>query len=98
MGLWISFNTRNAAFEDNGHATETGTILRAIAEKIEAGDFAGPVRDGNGNTIGSYLLDDDTTDVEAFREHEGGDYADRDDMSDAEDTGTDRPDTLDGEW
>jgi hypothetical protein len=59
MAFWTSFNTRNAAFEDEGHATETARILRDIADRIEDGDFAGPVRDVNGNTIGSYLLDDE---------------------------------------
>jgi hypothetical protein len=51
----LEIETSNAAFED-GAATETARILRAVAKRIEQGDLAGEAWDSNGNRVGTYEL------------------------------------------
>lgn len=49
----------NAAFEDEGTATELARILRDVARRIESGEDCGSfvnVRDINGNVVGSFAL------------------------------------------
>lgn len=56
MQLTISFNCENDAFQDGQHDLETARILRDVANDIEVGCYyegTTPVRDINGNTIGS---------------------------------------------
>lgn len=56
MTLKIQFETDNAAFDGDNHATETALILHDIAEDIASGATMGTVRDANGNRIGTYKL------------------------------------------
>lgn len=55
MAFSLTFETENTAF-DGAEATETCRILRYVAEWLEEGTLAGPVRDCNGNTVGAYAL------------------------------------------
>jgi hypothetical protein len=48
----LSFETDNAAFEDNGEAWETARILRDAADKVREGDLNFSLRDMNGNCVG----------------------------------------------
>lgn len=55
----MRFDCENAAFEDEGIATEIGRILRDIAERIERGEATGlyqNVKDINGNVVGTFRL------------------------------------------
>ena len=57
--LTISCDTTNAAFEGDALRTESARILRALADRIEAGeDFRdhATVRDVNGNRVGTVRL------------------------------------------
>jgi hypothetical protein len=61
--LTIRFTTDSAAFTDGAEPCvclpcESARILRDIARKIELGQYHGKIRDGNGNTIGTYHLDE----------------------------------------
>lgn len=49
----ITFETSNAAFEEDKRG-ECARIIRAIADKLEAGEYTGNVRDVNGNKIGTW--------------------------------------------
>lgn len=51
----LTFETDNAAFIDDG--SEIPRILRAIADKVESGQWRGIVQDVNGNTIGEYSFE-----------------------------------------
>lgn len=70
MHLKISFGMDNAAFENPG--AEAARIVREIADKLEGFTFSKPnagviypVRDINGNRIGSYSYErDDESDDE----------------------------------
>lgn len=71
MQLKISFGMDNAAFEMPG--PEAARIVREIADKLEGFTFSKPnagviypIRDVNGNRIGSYSYerDDDETEGE----------------------------------
>jgi hypothetical protein len=48
----ITFETDNAAFEDNGVAWEAARIFSDAAEKARDGNFSYRVRDINGNVVG----------------------------------------------
>lgn len=54
----VYFDTNNAAFEPSNGA-EIARILRDIADKIETHDVrpddCGPIRDANGNRVGSWI-------------------------------------------
>ena len=50
----VSFSTGNAAFAGQGKELAIVATLRAVANKIEAGEQSGNVRDVNGNRIGSF--------------------------------------------
>jgi hypothetical protein len=61
----LSFDTDNAAFglnDDNeptaACAREIARILAAVAKRIAHGDTEGRIMDVNGNTIGSFRLED----------------------------------------
>jgi len=55
MTFKITIKTDNAAFEDNGMATEMGRILRDLADKIEQGELPPlKLRDSNGNAVGTF--------------------------------------------
>jgi hypothetical protein len=56
----VSFETSNAAFDDGiGGVLEITRLLRHIADEVEGGSFvAGSLRDINGNTVGSWSLDE----------------------------------------
>ena len=49
--LRLTIKTGNAAFADHTHC-EVARILRELADKIDDGDCAPPVKDINGNTVG----------------------------------------------
>lgn len=53
----IQFETINAAFSDHGMASECSAILDKIAARVRDGEFEGRIRDTNGNTIGSFSID-----------------------------------------
>lgn len=57
MNFTLSFTMDNAAFEDEP-ATESARILRDIAEKVEAGHGGGKIRDINGNSIGTWSVEE----------------------------------------
>lgn len=65
--LKIEFATRNAAFQEGREEDFTATVnpyavadqLRKIADALDGGESYGSVRDGNGNTVGSWELDDE---------------------------------------
>jgi len=66
MGQFIlTIDTGNAAFEDNGISTEIATILADVTQRIRnvGIDYNDPrpVRDSNGNTVGSFVLRRDAT-------------------------------------
>jgi hypothetical protein len=62
----LAIKTDNAAFAGDGsndfaerqqcERDEVARILRDVAEKLDQGTDAGPVRDINGNTVGSWRL------------------------------------------
>jgi hypothetical protein len=61
----LSFDTDNAAFSLNDDneptaacAREIGRILAAVAKRIANGDTEGRIMDVNGNTIGSFRMED----------------------------------------
>lgn len=54
-GVNIEFSTDNAAFDDEGMATEIGRILRDLAGRIESeGIDHLTLKDINGNSIGVF--------------------------------------------
>lgn len=63
--LSITIETGNAAFGDADDAEgpaagyECAAILRSIADRLEAGETDGKLRDSNGNTVGSFELTED---------------------------------------
>ena len=54
----LQFETDNSAFDD-GAATEVARILRAIADRVEDGNFEGFATDNNGNSVGKFRLNGD---------------------------------------
>lgn len=58
----LEFETTGAAFADEG-AFEVCAVLRRIAERVQleadggSREGEGPIRDSNGNTIGSWSMD-----------------------------------------
>lgn len=53
MEFTVHIDCGNSAFQD-APATEIARILRTIANRVEAGDLDGRVRDYNGNTCGHF--------------------------------------------
>lgn len=53
----LTLNTANAAFEDDIH-TEVARILREASAKYAEGQTDFPLRDINGNTVGTLSTDD----------------------------------------
>lgn len=51
--------TDNDAFADGNRATEIVRILRRVAKLIEAGRTEGKIQDVNGNTVGSFYLEEE---------------------------------------
>lgn len=55
--LTIQFDTDNAAFGDEPE-WETARLLREVATRLEtSNDYEGPIRDANGNTVGTYRFE-----------------------------------------
>ena len=55
----VSFDTDNAAFAELEPELEVARILRALADDVELHRASGkfqPVRDSNGNTVGTWKL------------------------------------------
>lgn len=52
MKLKLEITMDNAAFEDGEGHDEAARILREAADKIEAGAWAFPLLDCNGNKVG----------------------------------------------
>lgn len=57
MRFRLDFDMDNAAFEDNP-AHETEVLLRQVAYAISHGARKGAVRDSNGNTVGSWEIEE----------------------------------------
>lgn len=56
--LTLSFDTGNAAFDDDNGPAEAARILRNIAQRIEFADATdGSILDINGNRIGQWSVD-----------------------------------------
>lgn len=54
----IVFDTDNAYYADYDYPhMNIARTLRDIAEKIEHGEVCGKVRDGNGNTVGTFDME-----------------------------------------
>lgn len=53
----LTIETDNAAFQDGEPAFEVARILREVADAMENGTNEGPVRDVNGNRVGTFTLD-----------------------------------------
>jgi hypothetical protein len=53
--LKLAIETTNAAFEGDP-APECARILRAIADALEDGSTGGPIRDVNGNRVGTFTI------------------------------------------
>jgi len=56
----LQIETGNAAFHEDG-AGEISRILENVAERVKNGDHTGIVRDVNGNTVGSFELEIDSS-------------------------------------
>ncbi len=55
MKARIEIQMDNAAFDEMGHASELGRILRELAHEIETnGETGCPLHDINGNTVGKF--------------------------------------------
>lgn len=55
----LEIECENAAFEDNGRASEIAHILRAVAVRVEHGEATERplnLRDSNGNVVGTFRL------------------------------------------
>lgn len=57
----LSIEIDNAAFQDNNAPHEIARILREAADKIADGQTLGKLRDINGNTVGAFNYDQDTS-------------------------------------
>jgi len=57
MLLNISINLDNSAFEDNCDK-ELSDIFNGIVKVLQAGTFCRSIQDSNGNTVGSFTLED----------------------------------------
>ena len=55
MRIEININTGNAAFEDNPF--ELNDCLRYAVDEISRGVSGGRIRDTNGNTVGTFEVD-----------------------------------------
>lgn len=53
----MEFTTDNAAFDGSACSIQCAEILRSVADKIGNGVFEGTLRDVNGNTIGSWSVE-----------------------------------------
>lgn len=56
MRLKLHFDMDSAWFEDNDPHAAAGETLADVARLVTRGVTAGLVRDGNGNTIGSFVI------------------------------------------
>lgn len=56
----IVFDTDNASFDDVGLKKEISSILKDICKRVDFGQIEGRIRDLNGNTIGSWDLNQNT--------------------------------------
>jgi len=54
MAVKIEFETDNAAFKDD--PAEVSRILHEIAERMQAGETGGTIRDTNGQPVGDYCF------------------------------------------
>lgn len=57
MKATISINMDNAAFTEDGGRPELARILRKLADDVENGKAPVPLRDANGNTVGSMEIE-----------------------------------------
>ncbi len=58
MKFTLTIHCDNAAFEEYGLENEVARILRVAAMKVGRGKNE-PLRDENGNTVGSFAFDDE---------------------------------------
>lgn len=54
----LTIETDNAAFSDTLATDECARILREVADRMERGESRGRVRDHNGNTVGTFSLEE----------------------------------------
>lgn len=52
----VTFDTDNAAFDDDNFVSECGRIINNARERIENGETDGRLMDINGNTVGKFFL------------------------------------------
>ena len=50
----LRIETGNAAFAEPNTLTEIAEILRQVAARLDRGDPAGTIFDGNGNSVGEF--------------------------------------------
>ena len=55
----LEFKTDNSAFSDGNMEYEIKRILVAIGNRVDCGNTSGSIRDINGNTIGTYELEEE---------------------------------------
>lgn len=53
MDFTLTIEMGNAAMQDHADVAD---VLRELAERLEAGELNGSVRDYNGNTVGRFAL------------------------------------------
>ena len=51
----LKIDTQNAALDDDAEL-EVARLLRSIANRLEAGNYDGRIKDYNGNDVGSFNL------------------------------------------
>jgi hypothetical protein len=68
MKAKIEIQMDNAAFEDNGPASELAHILRDLAKHIENGDTERALMDSNGNRVGRFEVTADGKPSEEVRD------------------------------
>lgn len=56
MPLKLTIENGNDAFQEERLERETAALLVEVAGRIECGEKAGKIRDGNGNECGSFEL------------------------------------------
>jgi hypothetical protein len=59
MAFKLQISTFNAAFDDGNAPEEVATRLERVAEELRGGATERPIRDTNGNKVGSWALIDD---------------------------------------
>lgn len=67
MHLKLDFNMDNAWFEENDAHAAAGETLADVARLVSRGVTAGVIKDGNGNSIGTFAISSRYRTAEAAR-------------------------------